>query len=248
MMGLLMAWEKPQRRTEERILKPIPFELRADNLCAHGTTHDVSLTGLSWSGAPPNPLPATMEIRLLDRIPFTCQVRVVYHDRLSRHGARCGLVFLNLSDEHRRLLLLNLYTDPATWKDAHAHRLRSSLLMAGHLLAGLLKHFIPLRLIRRQIPRQWKLKMTQVQIGERRHRAVMTDQSALGLGLLLFQREIPFTTEWQVQNRSGQIATYRPIYRTRLWGLVPRVGLQAASSPSDAQELSTSSSIHRKPS
>ena len=246
MMGLLMAWEKPQRRTEERILKPIPFELRADNLCAHGTTHDVSLTGLSWSGAPPNPLPATMEIRLHDRIPFTCHVRVVYHDRLSRHGARCGLAFLNLSEKHRRLLLLNLYTDPATWKDAHAHRLRSSLLMAGHLLAGLLKHFRPLRLVRRQIPRQWKLKMTQVQVGEKRHRAVVRDQSALGLGLLIFAKEMALTTHWLVQDTSGQITAYCPIYRTRLWGLVPRVGLQAASSPSDAQKLPTDSSIHQK--
>ena len=176
-----------------------------------------------------------MEIRLLDRIPFTCQVRMVYHDLLSgRRGTKCGLAFLNLSEENRRLLLLNLYADPATWRDAHTNRLRSSILMAGHLLVGLLKHFIPLSLRRRQIPRQWKFQLTQVQIGKSRHHAVVRDQSASGLGLVIFARKLPLTTPWLIQGTSGHMTSYRPIYRTRLWGLVPRVGLQAIPSTSDS--------------
>ena len=247
LVGLLMAWEKPQRRTEERILKPIPFELLADNLCVQGTTHDVSLTGISWRGAPPNPLPSTMKIRLLDRTPFTCQVRMVYHDRLSGHDTRCGLAFLNLSEEHRRLLLLNLYTDPATWRDAHTHRLRSSVLMAGHLLVGLLKHFTALRLRRRQIPRQGKLRITQVQIGEKLSRVIVRDQSAGGLGLLIFAKNIPFTTPWLIQDTNGQITSYRPIYRSRLWGLVPRVGLQTIPPTSASQKLPAFGLMHQEP-
>jgi len=242
-----MAWEKPQRRREERILKPIPFELRAGNRCIRGTTHDVSLTGVSWCGAPPDPLPTTMEIRLLDRIPFTCRARVVYHDRLSRRGTRCGLAFLNLIEEDHRLLLLNLYTDPATWRDAHTHRIRSSLLMAGHLLVGLLKHFTPPRLRRRQTPRQWRLHFTQVQIGERWRRVIVRNQSASGLGLLMFNRGIPLTTPWLAKNTNGKVTAYRPVYRTRLWGLMPRVGLQAVPSTSDSQELLADSSTHQEP-
>jgi len=247
LVGLLMAWEKPQRRREERILKPIPFELRAGNRCIRGTTHDVSLTGVSWCGAPPDPLPTTMEIRLLDRIPFTCRARVVYHDRLSRRGTRCGLAFLNLIEEDHRLLLLNLYTDPATWRDAHTHRIRSSLLMAGHLLVGLLKHFTPPRLRRRQTPRQWRLHFTQVQIGERWRRVIVRNQSASGLGLLMFNRGIPLTTPWLAKNTNGKVTAYRPVYRTRLWGLMPRVGLQAVPSTSDSQELLADSSTHQEP-
>ena len=247
LVGLLMAWEKPQQRTEERILKSIPFELQADNLCIEGTTHDVSLTGVSWYGAPPDRLPATMEIRLLDKIPFTCPARVVYHDRLSGHGTRCGLAFLNLSEENRRLLLLNLYTDPATWRDAHANRLRSSLLMAGHLLVGLLKHFTPRRLRRRQTPRQWRFHFTQVQIGERRRRMIVRNQSACGLGMLMLDRENPLTAPWLVKNTNGQMTAYRPVYRTRLWSLVPRVGLQALPSTSGSQELRADSSTHEEP-
>ena len=160
---------------------------------------------------------------------------MVYHDRLSgSRGTKCGLAFLNLSEENRRLLLLNLYADPATWRDAHTNRLHSSVLMASHLLVGLLKHFTALRLRRRQIPRQWRLQITQIQIGERRYRTVVRDQSASGLGLLIFAKEIPLTTPWLVQGTSGQITSYRPIYRTRLWGLVPRVGLQALPSTSDS--------------
>jgi len=236
--GLLIAWEQPQRRTEDRILKAIPFELRADNLSIQGTTHDMSLTGLSWCGAPLNPLPATLEIRILDRIPFTCQVRMVYHDRLSRHGTRCGLAFLNLSEEHRHFLVLNLYTDPATWSDAHTRRLRSSVLMAGHLLVGLLKHFTPLQRRRRQIPRQGRLRIAQVQIGEKRPHAIVRDESARGLGLLIFAKKIPLTTPWLIQDTEGQITSYRPIYCTRLWGVMPRVGLQAIPSTSASQTVS----------
>ncbi len=237
LVGLLMAWEKPQRRTEERILKPIPFELHADNLCVQGTTHDVSLTGISWRGAPPDPLPSTMDIRLLDRTPFTCRVRMVYHDRLSRHGTSCGLAFLNLSEEHRRLLLLNLYSDPATWREAHTNRLRSSVLMAGHLLVGLLKHFTALRLRRRQIPRQGRLRITQVQIEEKRPRVIVRNQSASGLGLLIFAKNIPSTTPWLIEDTNGQITSYRPIHHTKLWGLVSRVGLQAIPPTPASQKL-----------
>jgi len=228
LVGLLMAWEKPQRRTEERIRKPIPFELRADNLCIKGTTHDVSLTGVSWYGLPSGPLPRTMEITLLDKIPFTCQVRLVYHDRLSeRRGVKCGLAFLQLSEGDRHDLLLNLYADPATWRNAHGNRPRSSLLMAGHLLAGLLKQFRPLRLRRRQAPRYWKFRIIRLQIGEKRYRAVVREQSPHGLGLLLFAKAVPLTTPWLVQGADGQMTAYRPIYRTGRWGLIPRVGLHA---------------------
>jgi hypothetical protein len=188
-----------------------------------------------------------MEIRLLDRIPFTCQIRMVYHDRLSGHGTRCGLTFLNLSEENRHLLLLNLYTDPATWRDAHTNRLRSSVLMAGHLLVGLLKHFTPPRLRRRQTPRQWRLHFTQVQIGERRRRVIVRNQSASGLGLLMFNRGIPLTTPWLIQGTSGQMTSYRPVYRTRLWGLMPQVGLQALPSTSDSQKLFAFGLMHQEP-
>jgi hypothetical protein len=173
-----------------------------------------------------------LEIKIFDKTPVTCQVRMVYHDRLSGHGTRCGLAFLNLSEEHRRLLLLNIYTDPATWRDAHTHRLRSSVLMAGYLFVGLLKHFTPLRRRRRQIPRQGRLRITQVQIGEKRPRVIVRDQSASGLGLLIFAKKIPLTTPWLIQDTNGQITSYRPIYQTKLWGLLPRVGLQAMPSTS----------------
>jgi hypothetical protein len=119
--------------------------------------------------------------------------------------------------------------------------------MAGHLLFGLLKHFTPLRIRRRQIPRQWRLQITQVQIEKRRHRAVVRDQSASGLGLLIFAKEIPLTTPWLIQGTSGQMASYRPIYCTRLWGLVPRVGLQAIPSASDSLKLLTFGFLNQDP-
>jgi hypothetical protein len=187
-----------------------------------------------------------LEIKMLDRAPFTCPVRIVYHDRLSGQSTRCGLAFLNLSEEHRRLLLLNLYTDPATWRDAHTHRLRSSVLMAGRLLVGLFKPFTPLRRRRRQIPRQRRLQITPVQIGGKWARVIIRDQSARGLGLLIFSKKIPFTTPWLIQDTNGQITSYRPIYHTKLWGLLPRVGLQAIPSTSASEKLPAFGMMHQE--
>jgi hypothetical protein len=50
------------------------FELRAKQSVYPGHDADVSLTGLSWHGAPLDPLPATLEIKMSDnRVPLTCQ-------------------------------------------------------------------------------------------------------------------------------------------------------------------------------
>jgi hypothetical protein len=42
------------------------------------------------------------------------------------------------------------------------------------------------------------------------------------------------------------MTAYRPVYRTKLWGLMPRVGLQILPSTSDSQELLVDSSTHQK--
>ena len=63
----------------------------------------------------------------------------------------------------------------------------------------------------------------------------------------MLNREIPLTTPWLVQGASGTITAYRPIYRAKLWGLVPRVGLQIDRSTSDSEGSLTDNSTQREP-
>jgi len=67
----------------------------------------------------------------------TCQCKVVYQERLSARVSQCGLAFVNLSEDNRRKLILNLFANPETWHESHADRVRSNLLMALHLFRGL---------------------------------------------------------------------------------------------------------------
>jgi hypothetical protein len=172
-----------------------------------------------------------MTIRLLDKIPLSAQVRVVYHDRLPGRGLRCGLVFQDLSEQDRQTLLLNLYADPATWKDAHANRLRSSFLMACHLLYGLIRHVTPHRTSRRQIPRQQRFQIIRIQAGDRQYRAILRDQSAEGLGIIIFTFSPSISSTWLMLDHFGQMAAYRPLYGVRRWGVAQRLGLRAIPQP-----------------
>jgi hypothetical protein len=75
---------------------------------------------------------------------------------------------------------------------------------------------------------------------------IVRNQSASGLGLMIFNRGMPLTTPWLAQSANGKMTAYRPVYRTKLWGLMPRVGLQILPSTSDSQELLVDSSTHQK--
>ncbi|HKW86984.1 MAG TPA: hypothetical protein VJM82_07930, partial [Nitrospiraceae bacterium] len=88
-------------------------------------------------------IPPFVDITVHDRYPVTCQCKVVYHEPLSARLSHCGLAFVNLSEENRRKLILNLFTDPDTWNKSHADRVRSNLLMALHLFRGLVHCLLP---------------------------------------------------------------------------------------------------------
>jgi len=134
--GLLVAWEKPQRRTEHRIRKSVPFELRSDGFCLKGETRDLSLSGVSFASIGHEAIPPFVDITVHDKYPVTCQCKVVYHERLSARVSQCGLAYVNLSEDNRRNLILNLFANPDTWNESHADRVRSNLGMALHLFRG----------------------------------------------------------------------------------------------------------------
>lgn len=227
--GLFMAWEKPRRRKEERVLKALPIALAADGFSRQEMSHDISLTGLSFHETSCTPLPPLMEVSVKGRIPFTCQARVIYHEPLSRYRTRCGLEFLYPNEEQKRHLVLTLFADPTTWREVHANRIRSNLVMVGHLLAGLFTSVRPDRLRRRRTPRQAACRFIEAQTGDRSLTALVQDYSEQGIGVLVLGRTIPDAGPWFFSASTIQHTVCHLVYRKRVFPSVWRLGFQVTT-------------------
>jgi len=225
--GLLMAWEQPQRRAEERIRKAIPLRLQTDGYSLDGLSRDVSLTGLSLETARPDSIPSIVNLTFHTIPPFTCQSRVVYHEHLAGR-ARCGLAFVDLNEEQRRAMVLTIFADPATWAAAHQTRIHSRLLMAGHLLAGLWRSFTPLQTRRRKNPRIGLCRPVTIQVQDHRRTVLLRNRSAGGIGLLVFGPPLPSNVEWTIQDATGSVR-YRPCYSTRVAPGIWRFGATSST-------------------
>ncbi|MBH0178263.1 MAG: glycosyltransferase [Nitrospira sp.] len=212
--GLLMAWEQPQRRAEERIRKAIPLRLEAEGYSLDGLSRDVSLTGLSLETAHTDSIPSRVTLTFHSIPPFTCQARVVYHEPLAGR-ARCGLAFVGLHEEHHRTMVLTIFADPATWSAAHQTSVRSRLLMAGHLVTGFWRSLAPLQTRRRKTPRTRLYRLATIQTQNHRRTVLLRNRSACGIGFLLFGSPLPSNEEWTMQDTTGS-ARYRSCYSKRV--------------------------------
>jgi cellulose synthase (UDP-forming) len=233
--GLLMAWERPQRRAEERIRKSIPFRLEGQGRSFEGRTDDVSAAGCSFTTKTTAALPSDVSMTFLTDPPFTCRAQVVYHERLSQTGARCGLRWIGMDQDTHRRMVLAIFADPATWAGAHAGRVKQSVIMAAHLLIGLVTGLAPSRRRRRRTPRHRTIRRTTIVAGAVQRPAVIRDYSARGIGLIVTGPPLPADQPWTVTHPDGSAASYTVCYRTRLapslWRYGARPSVPAAEAP-----------------
>jgi hypothetical protein len=121
-------------------------------------------------------------------------------------------------------MVLMTFSDPATWAGGHHARVKSNLVMAIHLVAGLMKSLIPARRSRRRTPRTTTMRRTTIGTGTTQRRALVRDHSARGIGLIVMGRPLPADQCWTVTSPDGSIASYTVRYRTRLAPFVWRYG------------------------
>ncbi|MEW6683598.1 MAG: glycosyl hydrolase family 8 [Nitrospirota bacterium] len=234
-MGLLVAWERPQQRTEDRIRKSVPFELENAGVSLQGTTHDLSLSGLSFLTESNQTIPLSGEVTLGAPHPITCRYRVVYHDRVSRRASRCGVAFLDVPHDDRCKLIVDLFADSGTWNGAHAARVRGNFAMAFHLFRGIARCLRPLQRRTRTMPRSKTLRRIAVRVGSDQRHVLLRDWSSRGIGILHFGKEWPVTAgSLSIDQFHG--STLQEVYRKRLLPYVWRVGLRIATPP-DVQTI-----------
>lgn len=146
-VALLVAWERPQRRVEERLRRA--FTATFDGVPL-GTTSDVSLTGCGMhvvrsaavlAMAPEGELALAMYDGAL-----TLPARRVYERPLGGGRLRLGFRF-DLTPDQRRALLLALYAHPRSWEGVHAREPRSNITMFWQLVRGVARALLPLVLV-----------------------------------------------------------------------------------------------------
>jgi hypothetical protein len=224
----------------------VPFTLQDNTFTLHGQTTDLSLTGISFITPSADPIPPSVELTLHDRRPITCRCRVVYHERIGRQY-RCGLTMLDVNRETRRALILNLFADANTWRDAHEDRVRSNMLMAWLFFCGIARGFRPARRTRRRIARRRTWRLVHVQVGSHRRLVLVRDWSARGAGVICLNGQTPQEGLWHFLDPVYDDAPLRPVYERRVLLLFRRVGLQAdARLPREPEwELAFSSTIEQ---
>jgi cellulose synthase (UDP-forming) len=251
LVGLTMAWERPQRRGEERVLKQIRFDVRCPKCAISGTTNDVSLSGLSFFTASTETVPQAIDIILHGQTPMYCSARVVYHEALPGRGVRCGLAFVSLLKEQRRWLVLNLFADPTTWQHGHRAHVRNAVVMAGHLFVGLWRSMKSTVIRRRRTPRRRCLIPVRLQSGRQSRWAILRDHSSRGVGLIVFGGPVSTDSTWTMAQSGLSHRVCEPLYHRKRMPWVWRVGMRLpavpAALPTQAAHFEEDSlSHHRK--
>ncbi|HET8539957.1 MAG TPA: glycosyl hydrolase family 8 [Anaeromyxobacter sp.] len=186
--ALLVAWERPQRRRDERVRRRIPARVRAAGDAAgaglEAETVELSATGACLRLPPGAALAPEVEVALGAPDPVRARARVVWRERVGKE-LRAGVAFEALSAADRRALVRLAWCADGALAGAHARRARTQLGMAVRLLAGIARAFLPLRPRRRLAPRSRRLRPVSLVGPGGRARGLQTDASDGGLGLVL---------------------------------------------------------------
>lgn len=234
--AVVVAWERPQRRGDERVRRRLGVRLEPRGGAAQGRALEAETLDVSSSGAAVG-LPADAapprEVSLVlgGAEPLRIPARVVWREDV-RGVVRAGLAFEPLSDETRRALVRAVFSADGAFAGAHAGRARSELAMALHLLAGIVRAFLPLRTRRRLAPRSRRFRPV-VLVGGRggaRVRAIVVDAAAGGLGAVFLGRAPAPGAAFPVVSRDG-VRWVRVAHARRLLPGVWRAGLSFVAEP-----------------
>ncbi|MBW1689076.1 MAG: PilZ domain-containing protein, partial [Deltaproteobacteria bacterium] len=118
--ALMVAWERPQRREENRVLRELPVQIDLGNCVITARTQDLSLSGCSLLLDEAELLPNDLSLQVrVGGNHIALRAKLVYHERIQKRY-RVGVRFVELSRETRRDLLVEVIADPETWSRAHA--------------------------------------------------------------------------------------------------------------------------------
>lgn len=150
--ALLVAWDRPQQRREERLAASL-FVRVAGEPQDLGQTLDASPRGFALMLPRYREFPARLQMSLSTYdAEWTVTARLVYNEPVGRGRFRVGFEIEEAPSNFDDDLVLRLYADPERWRTSHDRHLRSNWLMFAHFVTSLPRAW------RRLVPRQrrWK--------------------------------------------------------------------------------------------
>ena len=142
-MSLLVAWEKPQRRKEERLDFKFPVEFVTHDGIYTTTTKDISISGLSFVNESKNIIPPRGRLKLFGADSLELDYEVVYNKLPWYKGKRYAVKYLNVTQDQRKRLIVKLFTEPENWNEVHSVHTRSNLVIGYHFIVSLFRAFLP---------------------------------------------------------------------------------------------------------
>ncbi|HET9594865.1 MAG TPA: glycosyl hydrolase family 8 [Anaeromyxobacteraceae bacterium] len=222
-VGLVVAWERPQRRREERLRAPLRVRLAAGGAACEAVSRDVSLSGMALDLAAPLP-PGEVRAELGEGLALPC--RVVRQER-SRRAVRVALAFDAPSPAERRALVRLLFSRDDAWAGVHERRARFAPRMAWELARGVVLALVPDRPRRRGEQRVRALRPARLVADGAGRTALVVDRSAGGVGIVLLGRggPPPAGAVVPVLAPGARVRAARVVYARRLAPGAWRVGL-----------------------
>jgi cellulose synthase (UDP-forming) len=199
--ALLIAWERPQRRVQDRVFHPFKCLVNDGNNPFPATTLDISLTGVAFSikTGPALPEKAILEFGEGINIP----ANIVYRENVSRAALRCGYRFDTIDQDLRKRLFLMIFGSAQTWEKAHAIRPKFAPIMAYHYFEGMIRCFMPRRTTRRMYPRYGRFEPAMLVLDKQYLRCIIYNRSAKGLGVIVVGKTKPHATQWGLRTGNG---------------------------------------------
>lgn len=232
--ALLVAWERPQRREEDRVLRELPVQIDLGNRVVGARTRDLSLSGCSLLLDDATLLPGDLSLKMeMGDGHIARRGKLVYHERI--HGRhRVGVQFLDPSPETRRELLLRVIAAPETWGRAHEAETRSHLGAAATFLAAIAGFARPFRQSRRRHPRVRRLERLRLLCGGREQNVLLCSSSPLGLGIVCSGRPAAVGAIWRISYLGGSGRWGRVVYAKRRLPFIWYVGIELIEAPAES--------------
>ena len=237
--GLMIAWERPQRREEERVRRAFPVrllvadEVGSPGIGRAGWTTDVGMGGCALLLESPVDLPERFEIELGLEKDLRLRAALVYQERASGRS-RVGLRFVDRSEEETHALLLGVFADPKTWEGAHAREARSYLGAVWAFVRAIASYFRSLRPARRRYPRVFSFERATARLAGLERGLWLRDRSPRGLGLVMRGERPRLEGRLRVAAGGRAVRFGRAVY-VRPWAVFFwRVGIEFVAEPGDS--------------
>ncbi|HET6369608.1 MAG TPA: glycosyltransferase family 2 protein, partial [Nitrospiria bacterium] len=189
-VAIVVARERPQKRTSPRLFHRITCQLSFDDKTLSGKTSDISESGLSLILEKSLSLPAVVTVRLISDFGETTQIegRVIRNDALQTGRTSIGIRFQNLSDAQRQGIIRQMYSAPECWKAAHLATSATWRSLAL-LTTASARTFVKEKMLRRLSPRVRRRIPCDLVSGEQTFKGATEDIGGGGLSMRIETEE-----------------------------------------------------------